>query len=115
MNFPTFFSLKKLYTLLFFVGLLLSRSSLAKETKFSKVKWKEVKIAESEPKDCTFVEKLDIDSGTWMTFSGKGFKEKSERKIKKAAGKIGSNVVFITKETMIGTIMNREANAYRCL
>lgn len=40
---------------------------------------KDVNIAETEPKGCTFLEKLDVDSGTWMTFSGKGFKEKSAR------------------------------------
>lgn len=104
---------KNLNVLISFAIMVATPKVMAKE-KPAKVKWKEVEIVDEEPKDCKFIEKLDVDSGTWMTFSGKGFKEKAQKKMKKAAGKAGANKVFITKEIMVGNVMNREANAYFC-
>ena len=79
-----------------------------------KLKWKEVEVVETEPKSCEFIEKVDKDSNSFFTFSGKGFKEKALRGLKKKAGKLGGNTVLITDKMIIEDVLNYEAKVYFC-
>ncbi len=97
--------------------LLLSKSfafATSDKIKRPKLKWKEVEVVETEPKACEFIEKVDKDSNSFFTFSGKGFKEKALRGLKKKAGKIGGNTVLITDKMIIEDVLNYEAKVYFC-
>jgi hypothetical protein len=84
------------------------------KVKRPKIKWKEVEIVETEPKACEFIEKVDKDSNMFFTFSGKGFKAKALRGLKKKAGKLGGNTVLITDKMIIEDVLNYEAKVYFC-
>jgi hypothetical protein len=85
-----------------------------KSAKRTKLKWKDVQVVETEPKVCEFIEKIDKDSNSFFTFSGKGFKEKALKGLKKKAGKLGANTVFITDKMIVGEVLNYEAKIYYC-
>lgn len=84
------------------------------KVKRPKLKWKEVEVVETEPKACEFIEKVDKDSNSFFTFSGKGFKAKALRGLKKKAGKLGGNTVLITDKMIIEDVLNYEAKVYFC-
>ena len=85
-----------------------------KAKKRPKLAWKDVQVVETDPKACEFIQKVDKDSNSFFTFSGKGFKEKALRGLKKKAGKLGANTVFITDKMIIEDVLNYEAKIYFC-
>lgn len=107
-------NLPRLTIAAFLLSSSLSFAADEKAEKRPKLKWKEVEVVDTEPKACEFIEKLDKDSNMFFTFSGKGFKEKALRGLKKKAGKKGANTVFITDKMIIQDVLNYEANTYFC-
>lgn len=98
-------------TLLIATGIALAAGDKVKRPK---LKWKDVAVVETEPKACEFIEKIDKDSNSFFTFSGKGFKEKALRGLRKKAGKLGGNTVLITDKMIIEDVLNYEAKVYFC-
>jgi hypothetical protein len=96
----------------------LSLTAFAKDGKDAvkkpKIKWKDVALSEKEPVGCEELGKIDHDTNTFMTFSGKGFKEKAYKGIKKKVAKLGGDTFFVKDRMSVGNVATYEAVAYYC-
>jgi hypothetical protein len=80
-----------------------------------KVKWKDVVQLEAAPGgSCEFLQKIDGDASSFFVFSGKGMRAKIDKKMQKAAAKVGANAYLVTDKIQVESGASYEAKAYWC-